>query len=391
MTVFDYAALRAEVTEFARTKVALRHDLSQRDDFPADLWTAMGQSGLMAIAIPEEHGGRGGDYRALAMTLEILADVGGCQGVAISWMSHALNARLHILGQGTAAQKADYLPGLATGEHTVCMAISEPGAGAHPKRLSTRAQMVGDEVILNGEKAFLTNGPLADLFLVLAITDEVEGRRAFTSFIVPRDSAGLEITAGVAVDFLHPSPHCGIRLNNCRIPADNRLGPLGDAFNAISLPMRRVEDALAPAKTAGAMRHRLRLLCRALAPTLEPDAAPAAMAAGLGRLAGIPDGLSAMAWRAADLLDSGRDDIDETLSSLAAAARETTGWVEAEVEAFINTWDIEVPTALSIANRDLVKSLGIAASARDLQAQKRGRALLAAAQTEFQCRSTANP
>jgi acyl-CoA dehydrogenase len=380
MTVFDYAALRAEVEAFARTNIAVRPDLNQRDDFPADLWAAMGQSGLMAIAIPQEYGGRGGDYRALALALETLADVGGCQGVAISWMSHALNARLHILGQGTAAQQARYLPGLALGQHTVCMAISEPGAGAHPKRLSTRAEFEGDEVILNGEKAYLTNGPLADLFLVLAITDEVDGRRAFTTFIVPRDSAGLQITPGVEVDFLHPSPHCGIALDNCRVPAGNRLGPLGDAFNAISLPMRRVEDALAAAKTAGAMRHRLRLLCQAAARVGEAGAAGTELAASLGRLAAMPDGLSAMAWRAAELLDSGRDDIAETLSSLAAAARETSKVVEREVEAIINTWDIEVSTALSIANRDLVKSLGIAASARDLQARKRGQALLAASQ-----------
>lgn len=374
MTVFDYAALQAKVTAFAAREIAPRTDLNQRDDFPADLWAAMGQSGLMAVAIPEAHGGAGGDYRALALTLETLADVGGCQGVAISWMSHALNARLHILGQGTEGQKAHYLPGLATGRHTICTAISEPGAGAHPKRLSTRAEVVGDTVILNGEKTYLTNGPLADLFLVLAITDEVDGRRAFTAFIVPRDSPGLEITPGIAVDFLHPSPHCGIKLQDCRIPVGNRLGPLGDAFNAISLPMRRVEDALGVAKTAGAMRYRLRLLCQGAAQAGEPEPE---MAAALGRLAAMPDGLSAMAWRAADLLDSGRDDIDETLSSLAAAARETTKVVEREVEAFINTWDIEVSTALSIANRDLVKSLGIAASARDLQAQKRGQALLA--------------
>jgi alkylation response protein AidB-like acyl-CoA dehydrogenase len=378
MTVFDYTALRAEVEEFARVEVASRADLSQRDDFPADLWSAMGQAGLMAIAIPREYGGRGGDYRALALTLETLADAGGCQGVAISWMSHALNARLHILGQGTDAQRAQYLSNMAAGRHTACMAISEPGAGAHPKKLSTRAEMAGDDVVLNGEKTFLTNGPLADLFLVLAITDEVDGRRAFTSFIVPRDSQGLELTAGVEVDFLHPSPHCGIKLTNCRIPASNRLGPLGDAFNAISLPMRRVEDAMAAAKTAGAMRHRLRLLCQAAATVGGAGAAPPELAGSLGRLAAMPDGLSAMAWRAAELLDSGSEGIDETLSSLAAAARETSRSVEAEVEAFINTWDIKVSTALSIANRDLVKSLGIAASARDLQAQKRGQALLAA-------------
>ena len=377
MTTFDYAALGAEVRAFAQAEIAVRQDLSQRHDFPPELWAAMGQAGLMAIALPEQYGGRDGDYRALALTLETLADAGGCQGVAISWMSHALNARLHILGLGTESQKAEFLPGLVAGRHTACTAISEPGAGAHPKRLSTRAEFAGDQVILNGEKTYLTNGPLADLFLVLAITDEVDGRRAFTSFIVPRDAEGLTITPGMEVDFLHPSPHCGIRLEDCRIPAGNRLGPLGDAFNAVSLPMRRVEDALGAAKTAGAMRHRLRLLCQAAARTVNAGNPPAQMAASLGRLAAMPDALSAMAWRAAGLLDQGGEEVDETLSSLAAAARQITALVEGEVETFINTWDIEVSTALSTANRDLVKSLGIAASARDLQAQKRGQTLLA--------------
>ncbi len=372
MGSFDHTSLKSEVSEFARSQIAVREGLGEQHEFPADLWAAMGEAGLMAIGLPEQYGGRGGDYRALVTTLEILADVGGYQGVAISWMGQALNARLHILGLGTDEQKQQYLPNMAKGRHTACMAISEPGAGAHPKRLSTRAEFVGDDVILNGEKAYLTNGPLADLFLVLAITDEVDGRRSFTTFIVPKYSKGLEITAGVEVDFLHPSPHCGLKLMNVRIPASNRLGPLGDALNAISLPMRRVEDALGSAKTAGAMRNRFRLLCRAAAE--KPLDAKIELA--LGRLIAMPEALSAIAGKAADLLDSGRDDVDETLSLLAAAARETSRNVERAVEAFINTWDIEVSGALSIANRDLVKSLGIAATARDLQARKRGQTLL---------------
>jgi acyl-CoA dehydrogenase len=256
------------------------------------------------------------------------------------------------------------------------MAISEPGAGAHPKLLSTRAERKGGGFILNGEKAYLTNGPLADLFLVLAITDEIDGRRQFTSFMVPRETEGVEITAGVEVDFLHPSPHCGLKLTNCRIPAANRLGPLGGAFQAISLPMRRVEDALAAAKTAGAMRHRFRLLCQAASGRDIGDDGELI----LGRLAAMPEALSAMAWRAAGLLDSGRGDIEETLSSLAAAARQTGKYVEREVEAFIDTWDIGVSDALATATRDLVKSQGIAAQARDLQARKRGQAHLQALQ-----------
>ncbi|MDE0944469.1 MAG: acyl-CoA dehydrogenase family protein [Alphaproteobacteria bacterium] len=373
MTTLDHIALRAEITEFAVSEIATRDGLNQQHDFPVDLWDKMGQVGLLAIALPEAYGGRGGDYRTLAIAMETLADAGGCQGVAISWMSHVLNARLHILGHGTAAQKADYLPGLTEGRHTVCMAISEPGAGAHPKKLSTRAEFDGDKVILNGQKTYLTNGPLADLFLIMAITAELDGRRSFTTFIVPKSSEGLEITESATVDFLHPSPHCGIKLTNVVVPAVNRLGPLGDAFNAISLPMRRVEDALSATKSAGAMRHRFRLLCRAATNIADPTAE---MEGALGRLSAMAEAMSAIGVRAAELLDSGRDDIDETISALAASAREVGKFVEGEVEAFINAWDIEVSDDLAVANRDLVKSLGIAATARDLQAQKRGKALL---------------
>jgi alkylation response protein AidB-like acyl-CoA dehydrogenase len=176
----------------------------------------------------------------------------------------------------------------------------------------------------------------------------------------------------VEIDFLHPSPHCGLKLTDVRIPAANRLGPLGDAFNAISLPMRRIEDALGAAKTAGAMRHRFRLLCQAAA----KREIGAEMELALGRLAAMPEAHSAMAWRAAELLDGERDDIDETVSMLAAAARQTGKYVEGEVEAFIKAWDIEVTEALAVANRDLVKSQGIAAYARDAQARKRGQAHL---------------
>ena len=372
MADFDYEALRREAHDFAAKEIATRKNLNLSLDFPAGLWTEMGEAGLMSISLPREYGGRAGDYRAIALTLEILADVGGSQGVAISWMSQVLNARMHILGLGTDEQKKEYLPGLAAGKNTVCMAISEPGAGAHPKKISTRAIADGDDIILNGEKAYLTNGPLADLFLVLAITDEVDGQREFTSFIVPRDTPGVKQTSGIKVNFLHPSPHCGLTLTDVRIPRSNQLGPLGGAFNAISLPMRRVEDALGAAKIAGAMRHRFRLLCDAVSNRTVTEGIEVA----LGQLSAMPEAHSALAWRAAELLDSKTEDTEENLLNIATASHNIAKNIEEEVEGFINAWDIEVTDALAIANRDLVKSQGIASYARDLQARKHGQALL---------------
>ncbi|MBL4720281.1 MAG: acyl-CoA dehydrogenase family protein, partial [Alphaproteobacteria bacterium] len=298
--------LNARMAAFARDHVAAHADLRDHDIIPADLWRAFGEAGLAGIGIPEADGGCGGDYRTLAMAAETLAGIGGVKGVVTCWLSRQIITKLHILRLGTPEQRAAYAPGLAAGELTPCMAISEPGAGAHPKHLKTSATRDGDDFILNGEKAYLTNGPIADLFLVLAITGIENGRKQFSVLIVPRDAPGLSLTEGVVVDFLRPAPHCGLRLDNVRVPAANMLGPEGDAFPVISLPMRRVEDALAAASMAGAMRHQLvKFAQEAGSDAFDDDAM-----AELGWLAAGPDGLSALAYRAAERLDLDPDDAD---------------------------------------------------------------------------------
>jgi len=257
----DRGTLRETAAAFACAHIASRTGLRNQEIMPPELWRAAGGSGLAAIALPMEYGGAGGDLRSLVTVAETMAEIGGNLGFVTSWMSRQLISRLHILGLGSHEQRDGLLPGLAAGHLTPCLAISEPGAGAHPKHLSTTAVRDGNTFVLNGEKAYLTNGPIADIFLVLAITGIENGRKAFSVLIVPRDAPGLTLTEGVKVDYLRPSPHCGIRLDNVRIPADSLLGPEGDAFDAISLPMRRTEDAVFAASKAGAIRHILRVIC----------------------------------------------------------------------------------------------------------------------------------
>ena len=216
-----------------------------------------------------------------------------------SWMGRQLISRLHILGHGTPEQRQAYLPALVAGRSTPCLAISEPGAGAHPKHLTTEARRDGDAFVLNGEKAYLTNGPMADIFLVLAITGRTGDRKAFSVLIVPREAEGLQLTEGVKIDYLRPSPHCGISLQDVRVPAANLLGPEGDAFDAISLPMRRTEDAVFAASKAGAIRNILAAVCRD-APKLAGDEDGLAV---LGKLTAASRGLSALAFQGAELLD----------------------------------------------------------------------------------------
>lgn len=335
---------------------------------PRDLWRAIGEAGLAQIAIPADQGGTGGDLRALVLAAEALAEHGGNLGMVTSWMGRQLITRLHILGHGSDRQRDAYLPGLTSGATTPCLAISEPGAGAHPKHLKTEARRDGGDFVLNGEKAYLTNGPMADIFLVLAITGYDGDRKRYSVLIVPRNAEGLEITKGVEIDYLRPSPHCGLALHDVRVPAENLLGPEGDAFAAISLPMRRTEDAVFAASKAGAIRHILDAIC-AEAPSLPQDEEALAE---LGKLSAASNGLAALAYQAAELLDIDPEANAETVGAIAASAREWASSLHERITALIEHAGLAPSPDLAAACRDLGKSLGIARGAYVIQARRRG-------------------
>lgn len=364
--------LKKRAAAFAHTEIARRADLGIQEEMPADLWQAVGKAGLAAISLPAEYGGSGGDLRTLVTVAETMAEIGGNLGIVTSWMGRQLISRLHILGYGTPEQRERYLPDLAAGRMTPCLAISESNAGAHPKHLETTAERDGNGFILNGEKAYLTNGPIADLFLVLAITGIEKGRKAFSVLIVPRGTPSLTLTEGVKVDFLRPSPHCGIRLDSVRVPAENLLGPEGAAFEAISLPMRRTEDAVFAASKAGAMRHILRSVCRESKGFGDDDS----RLTELGKLSAASQGLGALAFQCAELLDIDPVANADTVSAVAASAREWAASLHERIRALIDQVDLHPSAALATACRDLEKSLGIARAAYAIQARRRGLSFL---------------
>ncbi len=363
--------LQVRARQFGATEIAPRFDLRDHETMPQDIWDALGQAGLAKIALPEKFGGSGGDLRALVMAAEAMAETGGNMGMVTSWMGRQLISRLHILGLGTPAQRNAYLPSLAAGRLTPCMAISEPGAGAHPKHLTTTASREGGSFVLNGEKAYLTNGPIADIFLVLCITRVEDKRKQFSVLIVPREAEGLELTEGVKIDYLRPSPHCGLKLHNVRVSAESLLGPEGDAFDAISLPMRRTEDAVFAASKAGATRHILRTITSEFKNLSDNDDA----LVELGKLSAVSRGLGALAFHGAELLDIDPVANADAVSALAASAREWAGSLSERIQALIEQSGLAPSPQLSAACRDFEKSLGIARAAYAIQARRRGKAL----------------
>jgi alkylation response protein AidB-like acyl-CoA dehydrogenase len=369
-------SLNTHVRDFALACIASRSDLHQQKDFPPDLWQEMIDRQLLGIIIPTEYGGRGCNYATLAACATTMAEYGGNQGVVMTWMGHNLNAALHLEANGTTAQRQHWLPRIARGESSMTVAVSEPGAGAHPKHLKTSAVRDGDDYILNGEKSYLTNGPLADVFLVLAVTDETQGRKSFSAFLVPRDVQGIVQTPGIEIDFLHPSPHCGIRLEDCRVPTSNMVGAEGTAFEAISLTMRAVEDALSTASTVGAVRY----LLNQLAKVTDRQDLPREAVMALGSLSDQADLLARMSQAIAQELDQHPDD-PQRLMPLNAGFKTCLQSLQSGIDGLkeANSLELSGPGGLAYdaARRDIMKMSGIAATAYQVRALKSGQALLA--------------
>ena len=185
-------------------------------------------------------------YAAIAREKAALVERTGLLGEGL--FGSQVVSRFFIDGFGTAEQRD------AWQSRVVSVAISEPRVGAHPKLLTTHAEPDDDGFRITGEKAWVTNGPLADVFIVLAITSIDENRKRYSMFLVPRDTPGLSLDEAEQYRALAPSRHCGVKLDGCYVPSSALLGSLGTAYEAMALPFRDVEDAVGTFGLLGAFR-----------------------------------------------------------------------------------------------------------------------------------------
>ena len=191
-------------------------------------------------------------YRDIARIKAALVERTGLLGVGGIWGGRQMVGRWFIEGFGTPAQKTAWLG------KTAAVSISEPNVGAHPKHLTTRAVHDGTMWRITGEKAWTSNGPIADVLIVLAITSETEGRKQYSMFLVPRDTPGLTLKDMPGFHALRPSRHCQVVLDDCAVPGSALLGPPGRAYDHMALPFRDVEDVVGTFGVLGAFRFLLR-------------------------------------------------------------------------------------------------------------------------------------
>ncbi|MFC0284325.1 acyl-CoA dehydrogenase family protein [Camelimonas abortus] len=257
--------------------------------------------GLFRVGLPAPWGD-GGGYAAIAATARALTLEAGDPTVGMAFAVRQLICRSFIAAHGSPAQKERWLPALASGDIiAVSLAVSEPDAGARPKLLKTRATKAQGGWRVSGRKAWVTNAPVAGLIVVIAIIGEEDGRKRFGAFLTPGDAPGLDIQAGA--DAGQHGRHCPVVLDDVFLPDDALLPVEGDAFAALALPFRTLEDSVGLSVQAAAFERLLRLVARAA-----PDDANGEIGALAGFAALMRQG-AAVAAQALDVA-AGRDGHD---------------------------------------------------------------------------------
>lgn len=225
----DQELIRSTIRDFAEHEVRPGAAARDRDsDFPADLLKQLGGMGFMGAVIPVEYGGADIDSIAYALVIEELARVDASLAVTVA--VHNSVGAYPIVRWGTEEQKRRYLPPMAAGQALGAFALTEPQAGSDAANLKCRAVRDGDRYIINGVKAWCTNGPVADTIVLMAVTDPGQGSKGISAFILEAGTPGFQ--AGTIEDKmgLRSSKTSELVLDNCAIPAANRLGNEGDGL-----------------------------------------------------------------------------------------------------------------------------------------------------------------
>jgi len=219
----DIEMLREAVYQFARSEIAPRAAEIDRDNlFPADLWTKMGDLGLLGITVEEEYGGSNLGYLAHCVAMEEISRASA--SVGLSYGAHSNLCVNQIRKNGSEEQKQKYLPKLCSGEHVGALAMSEPNAGSDVVSMGLKAVRDGDHYVLNGSKMWITNGPGASVYVIYAKTDPEAGSRGITAFIVERGTEGFHQAEKLDKLGMRGSNTCQLFFEDARVPAANILG-----------------------------------------------------------------------------------------------------------------------------------------------------------------------
>ncbi|WP_158737013.1 acyl-CoA dehydrogenase [Alteribacillus sp. YIM 98480] len=221
--------IRKMVRDFANNEVApTAAERDEEEKFDRKLFDQMAELGLTGIPWPEKYGGIGANYLSYVIAVEELSRVCASTGVTLS--AHLSLASWPIYTFGNENQKKKYLKALAEGKMMGAYGLTEPGSGSDAAAMKTTAAKDGDEYVLNGSKIFITNGGMADVYVVFAVTSPEKKHKGVSAFIIEKDFPGFSVGKKEKKLGIRSSPTTEIIMENCRVPAENLLGEEGEGF-----------------------------------------------------------------------------------------------------------------------------------------------------------------
>jgi alkylation response protein AidB-like acyl-CoA dehydrogenase len=224
----DQLLVRDTVRDFVRSRIVPNAPAwNEKGEFPLDLLGELAALGLTGLAVPHEYGGAELDTVTIALVMEELG--AGDGSIALTLGAHNSLCIGHLLVAASEEQKSRWLPPLARGEYLGCWALTEPSSGSDAITVQSRASRDGDEYVVNGTKQFITNGSIAGFAVVMAGS----GERKLTAFGVRRGTPGLRVGRREEKMGLHASDTAQLVLEDCRVPAADRIGRDGEAFSDV--------------------------------------------------------------------------------------------------------------------------------------------------------------
>jgi alkylation response protein AidB-like acyl-CoA dehydrogenase len=221
--------IRKMVRDFAENEIApIAQETDQSGQFPRETIRKMGKLGLMGLPFSEEYGGAGADTISYAIAMEEISRVCGSTGITLA--AHTSLCTFPIYHFGSEEQKHKYVPKLASGEWIGAFGLTEPGAGSDAGGTRTQAVLDGDEWVINGQKCFITNGSIADVVVLTALTNPEKGTQGISSFIVEKGTPGFRPGRDEEKMGLKGSITSELYFEDCRIPKENILGTPGEGF-----------------------------------------------------------------------------------------------------------------------------------------------------------------
>ena len=225
----EQLAIRAMARDWALAEVApVIHRFDEVHEFPHEILKSLGKTGLLGALVPEEYGGAALDYVSYALAVEELNRVDASVGITM-WAHNSLCTN-HIALFGSKEQKAAYLPRLARGEALGAWGLTESGSGSDAAAMQSRAVPDGSRFVLNGGKAFITNAGVAELAVVMAVTDPARGSKGISAFVLERGMPGFSAGRPYRKLGLHASNTAELVFDNVAVPGANLLGELNMGF-----------------------------------------------------------------------------------------------------------------------------------------------------------------